>query len=63
MEDINPKDNKGQNHGYQEWYHSYHQLQLYHRLKIRVEYKHGLEIGYEEWHKIYSHSTTSFYIK
>ena len=60
MEDIKPKDNNNRNHGYQQWYHNFAGYNG--KLKLRVIYKHGVEIGYEEWHKIYTDSTTSFYI-
>ena len=43
--DISSRDNNRELHGYQEWYYS-----NIDKLTIRVIYKHGLEIGYEEYH-------------
>ena len=53
--DIMPINNKGKSHGYQQWYHN-----TDNSLKIRVVYKNGVEIGYEEWHNLLE---TNFYIK
>ena len=56
-QDIEPCNDKGQWHGYQEWYEDG-------KLSIRVIYKHGLEIGYEEYHNTYySQSMTNSYIR
>lgn len=52
--EIEPIDSNGDWHGYQEWY------ALYNRLWYRGMYKHGLEIGYEEYHKC---DETNYYIK
>jgi hypothetical protein len=53
---IEPRNHNDELHGYQEWYG----LELW----VRVVYKHGFEIGYEENHGInlYGYVTT-FYIK
>jgi len=55
IKDKMPKDSNGKWHGYQEWYH------LNKILMLRGLYKHGLEIGYEEYHG--STWKTNFYIK
>jgi hypothetical protein len=47
-----PKDKHGQWHGYYVLFFPY--------LTLRVMYKHGLEIGYEEYHGL---KKTNFYIK
>ena len=52
--DINPINNNGQHHGYQEWYYVNYEIML------RGNYKNNIEIGYEEWH---FHGTTNYYIK
>ena len=51
--DIKNYNDKGLWHGYQERYSS-------DKLYLRAIYKHGQEIGYEEWHGI---SETNYYIK
>ena len=51
--EIENKNDKGQYHGYQEWY-------LSNRIYIRSTFKNGLEIGYGEWHY---DKETIFYIK
>lgn len=50
---IESKNSKGQYHGYQESY-------AYGEIQLRGMYKHGLEIGYEEYHGL---KKTNFYIK
>ena len=55
MKDIEPKDINGQFHGYNEWYYDDDI-----RLWMRCNYKHGREIGYEEWHDA---RKTTFYIR
>jgi len=55
--DINPLDSNGNAHGYQEWYHANDKLWL------RGVWKHELEIGYEEDHRLHSESNTNFYIR
>ncbi len=52
MKDIDPRDKKGNYHGYQEWYWG--------DLWVRCTYKHGDDVGYEENHK---NKETYFYIK
>lgn len=53
---IEPKNNNGNAHGYQEWYEK--------ELWVRVVYKHGEEIGYEENHGINTYGAeTNFYVK
>jgi len=59
-EDIEPKNDKCEWHGYQEWY--YHDDTIMHRCK----YKNGKQIGYYEYHHRNHHesqSNTSFYIR
>jgi hypothetical protein len=51
--DIAPKDSNGNAHGYQEWY--------WNKLLVRCNFKHGLEIGYEEIHS--GTGKTNFYIR
>ena len=51
--DIEPKDSKGHAHGYQEWY--------WDKLWVRCNFKHGVEIGYEENHN--GIGQTLFHIK
>jgi hypothetical protein len=53
--DISSRDNNRELHGYQEWYYS-----NIDKLTIRVIYKHGLEIGYEEYHGL---KKNNFYIR
>jgi hypothetical protein len=52
--DIQTFDSNGEWHGYHEWYCSYGIIFL------RVVFKHGLEMDYEEWHGTKS---TNFYIR
>ena len=52
--DIMPKNSKGEYHGYQERY-NYNG-----KLTIRVVYKNGKEVGYEEWHEL---KKTTLYIR
>ena len=61
--EISIFDDKGRTHGYQQCNYAGIHAGKYDRLKFRVMYKHGLEIGYEEWHRYHSPSTTSFYIR
>jgi len=60
-QDIEPEDKYGHAHGYQEWYY------IGYTIMHRCNYKHGREIGYEEWHTEYhdddSQSKTRFYIR
>ena len=58
-EEIVQCNQKGEYHGYQQWHHQNDN----HTLKLRGVFKHGLEIGYEEWHKYYSTAQTTFYIR
>jgi hypothetical protein len=56
---MNPKtirnhNNKGQRHGYHEWY--WNSGEIYYR----TNYKNNLEIGYEEHH---DNKITKFYIR
>jgi len=51
--DIEPRNTKGKRHGYTETYSS-------DKLYLRAIYKHGQEIGYEEWHGI---PETNYYIR
>jgi hypothetical protein len=53
MEDIEPKNQKNQFHGYQEWY-------SYEDIWYRGIFKHGMEFGYEEYHQDIE---TNFYIR
>ena len=53
IKEIKQFNNKGQYHGYQQWY-------WLDKLELRVKYNHGFEIGYEEWH-IYKQ--TKYYIR
>jgi hypothetical protein len=46
-------NNKGEYHGYQEWY-------FYNKLFYKGNFKNGKEIGYEETHYLIR---TSYYIK
>ena len=41
--DIEPRNTKGEVHGYQERYHN-------NKLYVRCNYKNGLGVGYYEWH-------------
>lgn len=54
--DIAPINSNCQFHGYQEWYDKDGKLYL------RVTMKHGLPLGYEEWH-FTSDLETNYYIK
>ena len=54
--DINPINNNGKYHGYQEWYTK--DCKLY----LRVTMKHGQSLGYEEWH-FTSEFETNYHIK
>ena len=54
--DIDPINNKGKYHGYQEWYTKDNILFL------RVTMKHGQPNGYEECH-LKSDLVTNYYIK
>jgi hypothetical protein len=49
-----PLDSKGRFHGYNVRY-AYDDT-----LRLRLVYKHGREIGYEEWHE---YKKTNFYIR
>ena len=53
-EDIDPKDNKGYYHGYQEWYWGNG------KIWYRGKWIHGDRIGYSEWH---DNKQTNFYIR
>jgi len=53
-EDIDPTDNNGYFHGYQQWYWTTG------KLWYRGKCIHGLEIGYLEWH---DNKQTNFYIR
>jgi hypothetical protein len=50
---IEPRNTKGQWHGYQEWYKD-------DKMLLRGTYKHGKDYGYEEHHQ---ENETNFYIK
>lgn len=52
-QDIDPKNNKDQFHGYQEWYNGT-------KLWIRCTHNHGKLIGYKETHRFL---TTQFHIR
>ena len=52
--DIKTRNTKGQLHGYQLVFHNNGGIWL------RCNYKHGLELGYEELHKF---NETNFYIR
>lgn len=52
--DIDPKNSKGDLHGYQEWY------DWDNKLWIRGYRKHGDLIGYQEYHQ---YEQTEFYIR
>ena len=54
--DIEPRNPKGDHHGYQQWYYSENNNKLY----LRGNMKNGDEIGYEEWHGT---KRTNFYIR
>jgi len=41
--DIDPKNDKGQFHGYQEWY-------WFDNLWLRIVMKNNMDVGYEENH-------------
>ena len=43
-QEIDPKNFKGESHGYQEWYDALN------RVYVRCMFKNGFRIGYEEWH-------------
>jgi len=51
---LAPINDNYQYHGYNERY-DYQDV-----LRLRVMYKHDLEVGYEEWHE---YKQTSFYIR
>ena len=51
--DIKTNNNKGQLHGYQEYYHK-------NSILTRFNYKNNKLIGYEEWHYF---KETNFYIR
>jgi hypothetical protein len=53
-QNIAPKNDKGEFHGYHEWYN------IDGRLSFRCIYKNGLEVGYSEWHNT---KKTLFYIR
>ena len=54
IKDIGEINDKGNYHGYQEWYLPSGGLEL------RGKFINGYEIGYEEWH---SYQETNFYIR
>ena len=54
--DIEPRNPKGDHHGYQQWYC----IQNNHKLYLRGNMKNGDEIGYEECHV---YKRTNFYIR
>ena len=54
MKTLEPKNIKGDHHGYQEWY-SYKM-----GITLRCVAKNGLEVGYNEWH---AHKETRFHIR
>ncbi len=57
MKDIINRNDKGQHHGYQEWYYGNG------KLWIKCFYNNGIEIDYEEEYYRISHKLTkSFYI-
>ena len=61
-EDIEPKNDKGEWHGYQEWYY------IDYTIMHRGIYKNGEPIYYHEYHEHHdyyddSQSNTSFYIR
>jgi len=51
--DIENKNNKGEYHGYQEWY-------IKDELSYRAIWKNNIIIGYEEWHGF---KQANYYIK
>ena len=51
-------DSKGAYHGTQIWYNP-----LNFKLKLRGKWIHGVEIGYEEWHKTHEDPETNFFIR
>ena len=54
MNDIELTNDKGQHHGYQEWYNGDY------TIHSRCVYKNGEEVGYDEWH---SAEETRFFIR
>jgi hypothetical protein len=54
MKNIINRNSKGEYHGYQEWYWKDN------TLVVRLNYKNGNEIGYEELHVL---KKTRYYIK
>jgi hypothetical protein len=52
--EIEPKNNKGEWHGYQEWYYPNG------KLRCRGIMKHDLDVGYQEYHQ---YEETEFYIR
>lgn len=55
-EDIEPIDSNGQWHGYQEWYYDGFDRGTIGEICYRCNFKHGKEIGYEEWHSNYENN-------
>lgn len=51
--DIDPKNSKGQWHGYHEWY-------MCDKIWVRATFKNGTEIGYKETHQ---YMITYFFIR
>ena len=51
--DIENINDKGEYHGYQEWYYN-------NELGLRGYYKNNKSIGYIEWH---DNAVTTYYIK
>ena len=59
-QNITNKNTKGEEHGYQEWYHkTYYKTIIENETKYteyktklgyRTNYKNGEPIGYDEWH-------------
>ena len=54
MNDIEPRNENDEFHGYQEWYLNDG------TVGARSMYKNGEEVGYDEWH---SAEETSFFIR
>jgi hypothetical protein len=52
MNNIRNYNEKGETHGYQEWY-------VNGKISLRTKYKNGKFIGYQEWHN----KQTNFYIR
>ncbi len=55
--DINNYNNKYQWNGYQQWYWT-----TTNQLRFRGWYKHGMRIGYMEWHNL-NWNCTKVYIR